>query len=144
MSSCRATNAKSPGDGKIRQDIAVEMSILDGHWAVFKDALSAREGAKAAFASFEDSVRELYALMTKKNHRGQTKAANEATVTSARDAHRLLDRVLTESKSLDFAGHPDIALKLDPMDGDIAEMLQVCRRTMESAAATQAAKGVRA
>ncbi len=140
--------AKVQGDGKIRQELAAESSHFDRSWAVFKDAVPSGEGLRKSFEPVEASAYEIHSLMTVKNHKGQVRAQNEATIKSSSELLRLFERFIEEAKSIVESGaltnYPDIAKKLDREDGTVFEMIQVCALGMQKANDVQTAKGVRA
>lgn len=135
-----------PGDGKIRVDVAEAISEMERLLSVYEDKRAAGgAGAEESFFDFKEGLRKAYRLMTrKKNHKGQVKAKNEATIPGSQKAIDALNRIAALLKKTDTTGFPDIEAELDPMDGDVAEMLKSCRDCMKDANRIQTAKGVRA
>lgn len=136
---------KVPGDGKIRQELASESSHFDRSWAVFKDLVPSGEGLRKAFEPVEESAYEIRSMMKVKNHKGQVRAQNEATIRSSTDLLGLFERFLSEAKQIFESGsltnYPDVVRKLDPGDGNVYEMIEVCAMDMRRAKEVQEAKG---
>lgn len=124
------------------------VSALDEAHAVFKDRVAADDGVEEAFGAFEEVADKLYSLSKVKNHKGQVRAHNEATIKSAMESGGTLRRILDECAVLaddaDFASkYPGIARKIGKVDGYVFDNLTFVRRTMDDALATQSAKGSR-
>lgn len=130
-------SAKVPGDGKLRDSISKDVMEAEQLVMAVKDAVEAKDGVEKAFSSYKRALRLVYDQMGKK-------ARNNSTISSSQEVVDSVARQASVLGSLDVSTYPKVARDLDPMDGEVAEMLQVCRRTMVVANKTQAAKGQRA
>jgi hypothetical protein len=130
-------SAKVPGDGKIRESVAKDVMEAEQLVMGVKDAVEAQEGVEKAFSAYKKALRTVYDQMGKK-------ARNNSTIASSQEVVDSVARQVSVLGSLDVSAYPKVARDLDPMDGEVAEMLQVCRRTMVVANKTQTAKGQRA
>lgn len=130
-------SAKVPGDGKLRESLA--KGVMEAEQLVMgvKDAVEAGEGVEKAFSDYKKALRSVYDQMGKK-------ARNNATIASSQEVVDSVSRQASVLSAVDTTAYPKLARDLDPMDGEVAEMLQVCRRTMVVANKTQTSKGERA
>lgn len=135
------SNAKVPGDGKLRAATVQAGEAMEELFLAFKDRVESgpSEEVPGAFRAFKKAVRAYYDLMGDKVRRNQTIAVSQEEMDRF---DRIVGYLEPGLKAGLFKAWPSVVKELDPYEPNVASMLGTCHRGMVVANKTQTLKGV--
>ena len=130
-------NAKSPGDGKLRESIERALEEAERLASAYADAAESGDGVEEALFAYKKFFRK--SVYDQVNY----KAKNNSTIVMSRGAIESLERQtdkVTKSKPL-VSAYPAVLKELDEYEPNLRSMLDVCKDRMVDANRIQTLKG---